>query len=175
MATWDKNTPTGSTLGTEIPAYIREMKDYLEDALSREHNFPDSGAHKKDVMEVVQIVENATDLDLVEGGLGFVTSTSSLYTKTDSGLVDINVTFSHSHPTPLSKGVDYIANVTTSGTVSGAKLTVSSASGSTSYWIATTEDSCSATVSEAYVPMMADESWRPKHLKAILCEYEGGS
>jgi len=40
MATWDKNTPIGSDPVRLGDDEIRNAKDYLEDALSREHVFP---------------------------------------------------------------------------------------------------------------------------------------
>jgi len=84
MATWNKNTPTSRDpirLGDDE---IRNMKDYIEDALSREHVFPgtygtDSGEHIPGKVKVVQIVSSLSDLDIVENGLGFVTSKQNLY------------------------------------------------------------------------------------------------
>ena len=90
MAEWNKNTPDGSVAGSSIDDYIRELKDYVEDALGREHVFPtteaNNGQHKTDSLPVVQVVDDVSSLSLVEGGLGFVTSTQDLYTYYDDQL-----------------------------------------------------------------------------------------
>ena len=43
---WDKNTPLGSETIRFGAQRIREMKQYIHDALSREHEFPDNPRHK---------------------------------------------------------------------------------------------------------------------------------
>ncbi|RLG29497.1 hypothetical protein DRN98_08325 [Methanosarcinales archaeon] len=52
MATWDKTKPSGSDSISQGDDIIRNDKEYLEDTLSRDHNFPgtygvDAGEHKK--------------------------------------------------------------------------------------------------------------------------------
>ena len=67
MATWNKNEPSGDVLGSAIPSYIRELKDYFEDAFGREHSFPPDGSsdgqHKVDEIAPCQVVEESSSLD----------------------------------------------------------------------------------------------------------------
>ncbi|RLB06410.1 MAG: hypothetical protein DRG83_00070 [Deltaproteobacteria bacterium] len=86
MATWDKNTPAGNDpirLGDDE---IRNMKDYLEDALSREHTFPgtygsDAGKHLPGRIGVI-FVGSTSQIESLpsppEGALAYDTLTRDL-------------------------------------------------------------------------------------------------
>lgn len=87
MPTWNSNYPTGETLGSLIDNDIRNTKDYLEDALSREHEFPGiygetAGKHKVGI----PVVKQGTSIR--EGGLGV--SENRLYTKRNGELIVIS-------------------------------------------------------------------------------------
>jgi len=90
MATWDINTPTDRDPIRFVDEELRNMKDYLEDALSREHNFPVTGmTHKVGFCSVVQIVDSLSDLDIVESGLGYVKNDGKLYSKNNGNYVEV--------------------------------------------------------------------------------------
>jgi len=94
MATWNKNEPSGDVLGSAIPSYIRELKDYFEDAFGREHSFPPDGSsdgqHKVDEIAPCQVVEDSSSLDLEDGGIGYCIEDQSFYVKDGDTLYKVN-------------------------------------------------------------------------------------
>ncbi|RLI83631.1 hypothetical protein DRP04_00970 [Archaeoglobales archaeon] len=86
MATWNKNTPTGNDPVRLGDDEIRNMKDYLEDALSREHTFPgtygdDAGKHLPGRVGVL-FVGTTTEINNLssppEGAIALDTDTGEL-------------------------------------------------------------------------------------------------
>jgi len=81
MAEWNENSPAGTDPLYMIDNEIRGVKTYLEDILSAEHVFPGeygstAGKHTPGKFKAVQVVDDASDLDLNPNGLGYVRNKS---------------------------------------------------------------------------------------------------
>jgi|GEM_PF-2258199 len=92
MAEWDKTTPSGSEPLRQGAGRIREMKIYLQDALSREHVFPGeygdtAGKHQPGKVPVV-VFDTKSNLqnNLADDAFGYATDEAQSYVKHDGSL-----------------------------------------------------------------------------------------
>jgi len=93
MSEWYRNEPSGSTPGKDIPAHIRQLKQYITELLSAEHQFEYEGnpvcLHLPGKVTVCQFVEQLNELNIENGGIGFVYQYKELYSKYKESLIKI--------------------------------------------------------------------------------------